>query len=103
MLILRRKEGQWVEITHRSGDVIRVRVCNVRARYPGQVDLALDDAAHNFVIQRPERVARVAAAATATAVSGPFTADDLAPAPPGDPGAPFQAPAAIAGALCAGS
>lgn len=62
MLILRRKEGQWVEITHRSGDVIRVRVCNVRARYPGQVDLALDDPARNFAIQRPERAARAAAA-----------------------------------------
>ncbi len=70
MLILRRKEGQWVEITHRSGDVIRVRVCNVRSRYPGQVDLALDDAAHNFVIQRPERTARLQAEAAAAAVAG---------------------------------
>jgi len=58
MLILRRKEGQWVEITHRSGDVIRVRVCNIRTRYPGQIDLVLDDDAHNFLIQRPERAAR---------------------------------------------
>lgn len=69
MLILRRKEGQWVEITHKSGDVIRVRVCNVRSRYPGQVDLALDDAAHNFIIQRPERTARLAAEAHAQAVA----------------------------------
>lgn len=58
MLILRRKEGQWVEITHRSGDTIRVRVCNIRARYPGQLDLAFDDDARNFLIQRPERAAR---------------------------------------------
>jgi hypothetical protein len=55
MLILRRKEGQWVEITHKSGDTIRIRVYNIRARYPGQLDLAFDDDAHNFVIQRPER------------------------------------------------
>ena len=59
MLILRRKEGQWVEITHKSGDVIRVRVYNIRARYPGQLDLAFDDDARNFAIQRPERTGRV--------------------------------------------
>lgn len=55
MLILRRKEGQWVEITHRSGDTIRIRVYNIRARYPGQLDLAFDDSERNFAIQRPER------------------------------------------------
>ena len=55
MLVLRRKEGQWVEITHRSGDTIRVRVCNIRARHPGQLDLAFDDDARNFLVQRPER------------------------------------------------
>ncbi len=59
MLILRRKEGQWVEITHKSGDVIRVRVYNIRARYPGQLDLAFDDDARNFAIQRPERTGHV--------------------------------------------
>jgi len=56
MLILRRKEGQWVEVTHRSGDTIRIRVYNIRTRYPGQLDLAFDDDAHNFAVQRPERV-----------------------------------------------
>lgn len=55
MLILRRKEGQWLEITHRSGDVIRIRVCNIRSRYPGQLDLVLDDTARNFLVHRPER------------------------------------------------
>jgi sRNA-binding carbon storage regulator CsrA len=55
MLILRRKEGQWIEITHRSGDTIRVRVANIRARYPGQLDLVLDDPERHFVIQRAER------------------------------------------------
>ena len=49
------KEGQWVEITHRLGDTIRVRVCNVRGRNAGQIDLAFDDEARNFTVQRPER------------------------------------------------
>src|SRR4051794_31014076 len=60
MLILRRKEGQWVDITHRSGDTIRVRVYNIRARQPGQLDLAFDDDARNFQVQRPERADRLA-------------------------------------------
>jgi hypothetical protein len=74
MLILRRREGQWVEITHRSGETVRVRVCNIRSRFPGQLDLAFDDPAHNFSIQRPERQGVRSAAATAEptpAVAGP--------------------------------
>ena len=59
MLILRRKEGQWVEITHRSGDTIRVRVTNIRARGPGQIDLAFDDGERHFAIHRPERCTRL--------------------------------------------
>ena len=59
MLILRRKEGQWIEIKHKSGDVVRIRVYNIRTRYPGQLDLAFDDVARNFAIQRPERGPRV--------------------------------------------
>lgn len=55
MLVLRRKEGQWVNITHKSGDTIRVRVYNIRARYPGQLDMGFDDPAINFRVQRPER------------------------------------------------
>lgn len=55
MLVLRRKEGQWVEIVHSSGDVIRVRVYNLRTRHPAQCDLAFDDDARNFRITRPER------------------------------------------------
>ena len=58
MLILRRKEGQWVEITHKSGDTIRIRVCNIRARFPGQLDLAFDDDDRHFSVQRPERANR---------------------------------------------
>jgi hypothetical protein len=56
MLVLRRNEGQWLEIRHRSGDLIRIRVCNIRPwRSLGQLDLAFDDSAHNFHIHRPER------------------------------------------------
>jgi hypothetical protein len=58
MLILRRKEGEWVNITHTSGDRLRIRVYNIRARYPGQVDVAFEDECRNFEIQRPERVYR---------------------------------------------
>lgn len=29
MLILRRAEGQWVEVRHRSGDVLRVRFSHI--------------------------------------------------------------------------
>lgn len=63
MLVLRRKEGQWVEITHKSGDTIRVRVYNILTRQPGQLDLAFDDDAHNFLIQRSERAGRAPAPA----------------------------------------
>lgn len=54
MLVLRRKDGQSVELTHNeSGDTIRIRLYNVRE---AQADLVFDDDAHNFLIQRPERV-----------------------------------------------
>jgi hypothetical protein len=56
MLVLRRKEGQWIEVTHKSGDVLRVRVYNLCSEVPGRVNLAFDDQARNFEIQRPERV-----------------------------------------------
>jgi hypothetical protein len=59
MLILRRKEGQWVEITHRSGETIRLRVYNIRSRHTGQLDIAFEDDARNFVIQRTERINRL--------------------------------------------
>jgi hypothetical protein len=55
MLVLRRKEGQWIEVTHKSGDVLRVRVYNLCADAPGRINLAFDDNEHNFDIQRPER------------------------------------------------
>ncbi len=52
MLVLRRKEGQWIEITHRSGDVLRIRACKIESRH---LDLVFDDAARNFDIERAER------------------------------------------------
>jgi hypothetical protein len=55
MLVLRRSEGQWVEITHESGDTLRIRVYNIRSRSPGQLDLAFDDASRHFKIERVER------------------------------------------------
>ena len=55
MLVLKRKEGQWIEIAHKSGDKLRIRVYNIRSRFPGQLDLAFDDGSRNFEVQRPER------------------------------------------------
>jgi hypothetical protein len=55
MLVLRRKEGQWVEITHHSGDRMLIRVYNIRCRFPGQIDMAFDDPDHHFNIQRGDR------------------------------------------------
>lgn len=55
MLVVRRKQGQWVEITHRSGDILRIRVYNVRGPV---LDMAFDDDERNFDIQRPERQVR---------------------------------------------
>lgn len=63
MLVLRRKEGQWIEVTHKSGDVLRVRVYNLCVDAPGRINLAFDDAEHNFDIQRPERSPLVAVSA----------------------------------------
>lgn len=57
MLVLKRREGQWIEITHRSGDVLRFRVYDIYEG-PGRVNLAFDDPARNFEIERPERLHR---------------------------------------------
>lgn len=55
MLVLKRKEGQWVEVTHRSGDILRIRVCKIEGGAPGHLNLAFDDAPRHFEIERPER------------------------------------------------
>jgi hypothetical protein len=67
MLVLKRKEGQWVEVTHSSGDVMRIRVCQIESGQPGHLNLAFDDSARNFQIERPERKERLAAQARASA------------------------------------
>jgi hypothetical protein len=58
MLVLKRKEGQWVEITHKSGDILRIKVYDISGRCPARANLAFDDSDRNFHIQRPERVLR---------------------------------------------
>lgn len=60
MLVLKRKEGQWVEVTHRSGDLLRIRVCQIESGQPGHLNLAFDDSARHFAIERPERKRRPA-------------------------------------------
>ena len=65
MLVLKRKEGQWVEIIHKNGDKLRIRVYRIREGYPSQLDLAFDDEERNFEIQRPERRPRLEAAEVA--------------------------------------
>lgn len=65
MLILRRADGQWLDIQHKaSGDVIRIRVYDLRSRgptSPGHLNMAFDDDARHFQIERPERKPRPAA------------------------------------------
>jgi hypothetical protein len=56
MLVLRRRDGQWVEAKHRSGDVLRIRVYGIGERGADQVSIAFDDDERNFEIERPERV-----------------------------------------------
>ncbi len=58
MLVLKRKEGQWVDIIHKNGDKLRVRVYRIKEGFPSQLDLAFDDEERNFEIERPERRSR---------------------------------------------
>ena len=74
MLILRRKEGQWIEVTHRSGDVLRFRVYDIGTPCSRTANLAFDDPAMNFSIQRPERVAGGVAARTPRPAPSPASA-----------------------------
>ena len=56
MLVLKRKEGQWVQVTHAaSGDVLRIRVYDINYGTPPRANLAFDDAPRLFTIERPER------------------------------------------------
>ncbi len=49
MLILRRKEGDWVEIRDKAGNMIAIRVYNIRHRGVGQCELAFDDPDHKQI------------------------------------------------------
>ena len=55
MLAITRKDGQWVEITHHSGDKLFVRVYDFGVDETGRplVRLAFEDAPRNFAIDRP--------------------------------------------------
>jgi hypothetical protein len=55
MLVLRRKSGQWVDVLHRSGDLLRIRVYDISGEFPGRANLAFEDPARNFEINRPDR------------------------------------------------
>ena len=55
MLVLKRKEDEWVEIRHKSGDVLMFRVYEIIGGMPGRVCLAFQDDAHNFAIHRSDR------------------------------------------------
>ncbi len=71
MLVLKRSDGQWVEVVHRSGDVLRIRAYDLRpgpAGRPGRLHLAFDDPPRHFTILRPERATAAADAAAAEGV-----------------------------------
>jgi hypothetical protein len=54
MLVLSRKEGEWLTITDRqSGRSVRVRVNQIRSGR--NVDLVFDDESNSFAIERAER------------------------------------------------
>ena len=56
MLVIRRRERQWIELTHSaSGDSVRILVKDVRRGY--DVSLGFDDPDWHFEIVRPEVVA----------------------------------------------
>lgn len=59
MLVIKRNKKEWVEITHSSGQTIRIQVQRIthnRKGGPTSVYLAFDDDARNFRIDRPDRI-----------------------------------------------
>jgi hypothetical protein len=57
MLVLYRKEGQWTEIIHKSGDVIRFKIGEPSENdRNGRRRVIFDDQERNFDVARPERV-----------------------------------------------
>jgi hypothetical protein len=62
MLILKRHDGQWISIRHRSRDVLMIRTYELvgpchspRGYSPGRVNLACHDPDRNFEIERVSR------------------------------------------------
>ncbi|GIW86170.1 MAG: hypothetical protein KatS3mg108_0494 [Isosphaeraceae bacterium] len=70
MLVLKRKDGEWLDIRHRSGDLLRIRIYGIKGQHPGRVNLAFDDPEHHFDIQRPERPLRLVASPPPAPESG---------------------------------
>lgn len=54
MLVLKRRVGQQVDLTHRNGDKITVWVRNISPK-TNQVVLVFDGPPDEFDVQRPER------------------------------------------------
>lgn len=54
MLVLKRREGEEIVVTHRSGDVLRIRLDGVELD-PRRAALGFDDPALNFEIDKAER------------------------------------------------
>jgi hypothetical protein len=55
MLLLRRDIGQWVQVTDQEGRILRIQVRRPPAGRRGDIELAFDDDARHFEIDRPER------------------------------------------------
>jgi len=54
VLVLKRRNDDWITIRHRSGDVIRIKTYDFRSS-PATVQLAFDDPDRNYEIQRDEK------------------------------------------------
>jgi hypothetical protein len=54
MLVLSRRNGEWIELVHRSGDVLRFRVYDLAP--DAAIKLAFEDPARNFEVHRPSPV-----------------------------------------------
>jgi hypothetical protein len=70
MLVIRRTEGQWVEVTHvATGDVLRLRLYGLTVA--GRVNVAFDDLPRKFKIRRGDTTATTPAASRETAIRPP--------------------------------
>jgi hypothetical protein len=60
MLAIKSFKGKWIDVTHRSGDVIRICVQDSDAEYadPTRVKIVFDDKARNFDIVRQDAIVK---------------------------------------------